>query len=431
MSIITLREFDFLTCHSCDANIQPISDTAFDWLKKQALTTQKKGLPQFIRLTAKHGVECLQVKNYVGIIETPCGTCLEILPKITDKAFNPEQARKILWKMLGVVLKLPFLQADNAFLDTTNKPLLEVLITRFLAESSYLLHRGIRSDYKRIQSQQRFMKGRLDVSLQLRQPISKQHFFCIEYDVFSSDRAENRLLKKTLRVALDWSRDNENQRLARELLFLLDGIPESQNIALDLSRWSKQRDMIHYQPVKPWIDLILKQQSPWFLSGDWQGISMLFPMERLFESYVAILLRRSLPSGFELIEQSTEHSLLEHDGEKKFQLKPDMLIRQGSKSVVILDAKWKLLDSYNKEKKYNLNQSDMYQLYAYGQKYLQGAGEMYLIYPQHSLFQKPLLRFDFDEKLSLWVVPFNLENDELKYPDTAALISLINKFSPI
>jgi 5-methylcytosine-specific restriction enzyme subunit McrC len=63
--------------------------------------------------------------------------------------------------------------------------------------------------------------------------------------------------------------------------------------------------------------------------------------------------------------------------------------------------------------KYGLSQSDFYQLFAYGQKYLSGVGDMLLIYPKTSQFQHILPPFHFDHQLTLWAVPFCLERDEL------------------
>jgi 5-methylcytosine-specific restriction enzyme subunit McrC len=60
-----------------------------------------------------------------------------------------------------------------------------------------------------------------------------------------------------------------------------------------------------------------------------------------------------------------------------------------------------------------LSQSDFYQLFAYGQKYLSGVGDMLLIYPKTSQFQHILPPFHFDHQLTLWAVPFCLERDEL------------------
>ena len=57
-------------------------------------------------------------------------------------------------------------------------------------------------------------------------------------------------------------------------------------------------------------------------------------------------------------------------------------------------------------------QTDMYQLFAYGEKYMKGKGELYLIYPKHEKFDAPLDHFKFKPELQLNVVPYDLVNDE-------------------
>lgn len=47
--------------------------------------------------------------------------------------------------------------------------------------------------------------------------------------------------------------------------------------------------------------------------------------------------------------------------------------------------------------------------FAYGQRYLNGSGEMALIYPKHSRFSGPISEFDFGNQLALHVLPFDLE----------------------
>ena len=81
----------------------------------------------------------------------------------------------------------------------------------------------------------------------------------------------------------------------------------------------------------------------------------------------------------------------------------------------VLDTKWKLLDSQvaNGKDKYGLSQQDFYQMYAYGQKYQAGRGDMMLIYPRHTKFTDPLPCFYFDENFRLWAVPFCIEHDQL------------------
>ena len=174
--------------------------------------------------------------------------------------------------------------------------------------------------------------------------------------------------------------------------------------------------MVYYRAAKPWVELILLRETPWFLKGKWQGISLLFPMEKLFEAYVAACLRKKLDIKYQLVEQSRKHHLIENHNDKPlFQLKPDMCIREGGCTRLILDAKWKRLD-INADR-YDLSQSDFYQLFAYGHKYLSSVGNLLLIYPKTNAFFETLPSFHFDEKLTLWVVPFCLEHDQLLLPE--------------
>ena len=107
-------------------------------------------------------------------------------------------------------------------------------------------------------------------------------------------------------------------------------------------------------------------------------------------------------------------------------------MESGDKKYV-MDAKWKLLDaSKNSAKdKYNISQSDVYQLFAYGQKYQSGDGHMMLIYPKHDGFQKPLEPFKFSDNLFLWVVPFDLKQETLIEGDWEQYIQFFDELLSI
>ena len=393
-----------------------ISESAFEWLTRYILEDEEKQ-PPFI----KHYGDRLQVKNYVGIIETPCGTCIEVLPKIYKNETEEEQnkSKQLLWKMLAVVYDLKSLEATEANLEKRSGRLIDILISYFLQAASHIVHRGLRSDYVRIQAERHFIKGRLRVSQQLRQPLSKQHKFQIEYDCFLPNRPENRLLKTALQKVLKWTLDSDNQRHIRQLLLHFDDIPTSTQAKQDLMSWSTQRDMVYYQAAKPWVELIITEQTPWFNKGSWQGISLLFPMEKLFEKYVAKQLKIQLNKKCELKTQLASQYLVKYEDKKLFQLRPDLAITENKKLVIILDTKWKLLNTDSK--KYDLSQNDLYQLFAYGHKYLEGKGDLVLIYPKTQSFEIPLPPFYYSEALTLWVIPFCLENNKLILDKTPLL----------
>jgi 5-methylcytosine-specific restriction enzyme subunit McrC len=74
------------------------------------------------------------------------------------------------------------------------------------------------------------------------------------------------------------------------------------------------------------------------------------------------------------------------------------------------------LDSKGKVKKYGISKSDMYQLYAYGHKYLSGTEqkELMIIYPSTNAFDSPLPDFIYEDGFRLRAVPFDLTTNQIK-----------------
>ncbi len=368
----------------------------------------------------------LKVKNFVGVITTPDGTQIEILPKIEEVAESDSanESRAILENMLKVVNHLPFVQTTEASLKLKDRPLPEVLIGWFLNAVDKIIKQGIRRDYLRVQGHEKFLKGQLQTHKQLNEPVYKQHLFHIRYDVLSPNRPENRLIHSALLQVLGWSRNNENQKKAKHFLMFFDEIPVSQHIKNDFNQWVSGRDMNYYQPVLPWLKLILNQQSPFTLKDKNVGISFLLPMEVLFERYVAKILAKQLPSGYKLTEQKPQKPLAYFKGSKVFTMKPDIVISKGDVPCCILDTKWKLIyenqtdENGSANNRKGISQSDMYQLFTYGKKY--EVEKLVLIYPQWRQFTKEF-NFKFDESLNLGVVPFALNDDKMRDFDLQAL----------
>ncbi|QTN31235.1 hypothetical protein HZ994_02445 [Akkermansiaceae bacterium] len=205
--------------------------------------------------------------------------------------------------------------------------------------------------------------------------------------------------------------------------FVFSEIPESADHRRDLQHWSPDRALIDYRGLKPWCELILSRKSPLFMAGTFSGLSFLFPMEQLFERYVASVLRNMLEPGFRVVAQASRHSLATHLGADWFRLKPDLIIERGDGSCCsVLDTKWKHIDENRgtSTEKYGLSQSDFYQMAAYGERYLQGTGDMFLIYPRSPRFTRHLPPFGLSSDLRLWVVPFDLESDVLGLPETSS-----------
>ena len=152
-----------------------------------------------------------------------------------------------------------------------------------------------------------------------------------------------------------------------------------------------------------WSRVFLLNKSFTTFSGGHDARALLFPMEKVFESYVAQQLKRVLVDlNWEISTQDKGYYLF--DSPRQFALRPDIVITRGDGSRIILDTKWKSL-SDKPGINYGISQTDMYQMYAYAKKYK--TSEIWLLYPVNpEMRSHPDISFDSDDgvKVSLFFV---------------------------
>ncbi|MDP9412521.1 MAG: McrC family protein [Pseudomonadota bacterium] len=420
----TVREYAALTTAPVAPSLDraQIPQSAFNWLAEHA-----SGASSEQRLVKLDSPNTVRVLNFVGLIETPCGTRIEILPKHSEESAWIEDGRRLLISMVTEALRLTPRLGGQAQITRFNVPLPEWLATQFLDAASDLVRRGLRQTYQQFEAREPFLRGALDVAHQIRSGPAAAHLFSFRHDVFTFDRPENRLIRSGIERVLRATRLGENWRAARELSLLFSDVPLSGDVRSDFTRWSGERLMADYAAIKPLCEMILLSQTPFAIAGADRGLSMLFPMERLFEEYVTASLRRIAPPDLVVRPQVSENYLCRFQGQAWFPMRPDILVSRGGHQWVV-DAKWKLLSS-DRAQGFGIAQADLYQLFAYGQKYLDGDGELYLVYPATSTFTKPLGPFAFSETLNLYALPFDLATRQAEYgflADPAAFERLVS-----
>lgn len=417
INIIQVREYARLTTDisatsSLDLGI--ISSDTFNWL---ASLSEQLGSGRFITFEKP---DCLKLHSYVGYLQSPTGEGIEVLPKtsISTKQ-DTKKSRAILCKMLYSALHLPYKEAHSATLNRMDLPIHEWIFNQFLNHLNKLIASGLRFDYLRIEEESRYIRGQLNMAVQLRQPAGRDHLFHISHDIYQPNRLENRLIKSALDYIQANCRSHVNWRLANELSHILAPItPLARPLSL-LPKWETSKTLQNYQAIKPWCALILEKMNPNFQKGKHQGISLLFPMERIFEEHVAACLYKRIAPPLQLKTQAASRYLIEtkddisDSNKNRFMLKPDLLINHLGQPRYVMDTKWKIINSLNSQNNFDIGQSDIYQMFAYGHKYLAGKGDLVLIYPKHDNFKSPLTCFNLDQDLRLWVVPFCMESDEL------------------
>lgn len=368
-------------------------------------------------LFTRGGKRIIKAKNYVGVVETKTRDVIEVLPKIYG-VDSSEEAKKIFLKMLKVLKKFNNLSFQDASLQSKDDfPILELFITNYIIEAEKLLMQGLKKGYVKNESNQRFLKGKLLFRQHISHNLVDKTKFYVSFNQFEADIPINRILKSTLAKLLNLTKSNSNGRKISRLSDILSDIPISNNVEADLN-FIKNLNRLYssYSRVVEWSEIFLLNKGFTNFSGKTVNQAMLFPMEKVFESFVAYQIRRYSKS-FSVSTQHKKFHLVEKFKEKpKFRLKPDIFAsnKQGD-GCVVLDTKWKIIDEKLKRK--SIQQSDMYQLYAYGRKYLRGYGEpiLYLIYPYNKEFTEELPPFYYEKEgdfwLKLYARPFDLRDN--------------------
>lgn len=403
--MISVREFAVLTTQNGSFSIDraTISDADFAWLADSSRRSAENA--SFINVT---GRGTLTVQNYVGVLRLPSGNEIEVLPKHTHDTNSVHGSRQLLFRMIAQSLGISPRVAEAANLKVLNRPFTEWMAETFLREATVLVSRGFRRDYLLTESKERSLRGRLHIARQMRAGPADATNFHVEHDIYSFDRPENRAIKSAVKMISRQTAVASTWQTAAELLSLLGDIPESRDVKSDLRQWRSHRLMAYYEPLREICSLILTGRTPFAVSGPNMAQSMLFPMEKLFEGFVVRAVQKALPATFKVHRQPRRHKLCHFGSAQWFDLRPDLLVTR-DKEAWILDAKWKILHGVEKEH-YGLSQSDFYQLNAYGQTYLGGTGDLFLIYPRTPgipAFGKP---FRMQPNLRLYVLAIDLED---------------------
>ena len=169
----------------------------------------------------------------------------------------------------------------------------------------------------------------------------------------------------------------ENAKEIRQLLTAFELVEASVNYEKDFSSVVINRTTRDYEMLMKWSKVFLLNKSFSTFSGKNVSRSLLFPMESVFESYVAQQMKKTFcPEGWEVSTQDKGKYLF-MEPRKQFALRPDIVLKKASRTI-IMDTKWKRLID-NERANYGITQADMYQMYAYSKKYK--TSEIWLLYP--------------------------------------------------
>lgn len=330
-------------------------------------------------ISARKGVgRIITAKNYVGVITMEDGTSIEILPKIySNETVTETKVKKLLIDMLKTLRNAPFKNLQNTNVNIEKLSIFEIFIRMFIDEVFCIVKRGLKCDYETLQSNGNVFKGKMIFSGQIKYNYAHKERCFVEYDEFNTNRAENKILKATLNYLYKNTSSSRNKADIKTLLSAFNNVDESKDYKSDFEKIIPDRKTTDYQTALLWSKVFLMGKSFTSFAGSEVAFALLFPMETLFESFIATKLKKALSgTGYTLSAQDRTYHLF--DMPKKFLIKPDIVIKNKElNKIFVMDTKWKVLA--DAKANYGISQADMYQMYAYQKKYK--SESVTLLYP--------------------------------------------------
>ena len=247
------------------------------------------------KVTLNDGREALRPTRYVGIIMLKDGTQIEILPQVCiDREENIVSSKILLLRMLDGIREVPVRKVDKCYFKKEQLNLFEIFVRMFTDEVLNVVRNGLKQTYVPYRGNEMFVKGKTVYAEHAKKNYAHKEKFFVEYDIFSVNRAENRLLKKTLEVLDKLSSNGLNKKKIKMLLLSLDEVESSKNPKNDFKLSVEDRSMSRYFSAMKWSRLFLLDRGNAFFSGGKVKYAMLFHMDKLFSACIASSLRKQL-----------------------------------------------------------------------------------------------------------------------------------------
>lgn len=328
------------------------------------------------------GRTVLKASSYVGVLR-----CDEIELRVTPKI----GIHRLLW-LLGHAQDPNGWRDDDIVDLTTVDDLVTAVAMSFHAATRRALTHGVLQGYRTVEEALPLLRGRLREADQLRQRLGLAVPLEVRYDDYTVDIPENRILltaaRRLLRVP---GLPLATHAGLRQLLTTLADVTPL--VAGDTPPDTPPTRLTrHYQPALRLARIVLAGRSIDQPPGSTAASGFLFDLNKAFEDWLTITLRRALePYGGRLRDQYPSHL----DTLRQLRIRPDLVWERHAQPAAVLDAKYKRVKDDDRP------HADLYQMLAYCTAL--GVAEGHLVYASGEAPSSHTVR-KAGTKLHTWVL---------------------------
>ena len=418
--IFIFREFQKITYNK--------NKKIFFKLKKYIKDNNLEDNYEFFKITK----DVIVPQNFVGTILLD-DIQIDILPKIPLVENNIE-AEKI--RFLEILQNIDYFKEkifSNSKIEIIDTSILELFIHLFIEEVEKIVKKGLIYKYVDKNENLNVFKGKLDINSHIKYNFSHKERFFMKFDKFLMDSLENIIIKLTIQKLKKVSINPKNKENLNKIGHYFENVSILENSIENLKCLTFNRMNDYYKNAIQWAKIFLdNQSSSIFSTNNGKMLSVLFPMETIFENYIANklvnIIQKKISSELLIKIQDSSCSIFSNISLNNIEIdnnilriRPDIVIKnKNTKEIFILDTKWKVLNKL--DEKFKISTEDIYQMLAYVKTYNDRnknnytCKKAYLIYPatnmrENTFSAKDKLIFKTDDfELNIYFV--DLSSDE-------------------
>lgn len=325
-----------------------------------------RGINSYMLTADGEGSErTLTSRGYVGAIVLKDGTQIELLPGLSAKNSKGTELspKRVFLNMLKSMRTLPLTNYNLNTRAAENLNIFETFILAFINEVTGIVQNGLKQCYTSYENNENFLKGKVIYAKHATKNFAHKDKFYVEYDVFTIDRAENRLIKSTLKYLRNVTSSARSRNKLDSLIANFDGVEYSQNYGRDFAAATLDRSMQGYKNALRWAEIFLLGRYVNVATGRNVAYCVIFPMGELFDSYTVYSLGRMLDNQrFKAEIQKKRYPMLGSAMRRDSAQALAVMTSREDGMRVVFDSKWQRLSV--EDENCGIRETDIYDLYS-------------------------------------------------------------------
>ena len=351
-----IKESQFFTIMGSSEreNAVPIPEETFDMLESFVLEKKMpdpRGINSYMLNLEGEGKErILRAGGYVGAIVFKDGTQIELLPMISakDKAGNELSNKRVFLNMLKSMRTIPLTNFNMNTRAAENLNIFETFILAFINEVFGIVRNGLKQCYTPFVDNEHFLKGKVVYAKHATKNFAHKDKFYVQYDVFTINRPENRLIKSTLKYLKDITSSARSRNRLDSLIANFDGVEYSSNYSQDFAACNIDRSMQGYRNALKWAEIFLMSRHVTLTRGRNVAYAVIFTTGELFDSYTVRSIGNMLDNTrFRAEIQKKKYPMLNKPMPRDSAQALAVMTDRENNFRVVFDSKWQSLSTDN------------------------------------------------------------------------------------